>query len=47
MSQEGYADPITNDEPGFHSILSVSELTEHVAQARAIMASDKTQPLWL
>ena len=28
MSQEGYADPITNDGPGFHSIIPVSELTE-------------------
>ena len=30
MSQEGYADPITNDGPGFHSITPVSELTELV-----------------
>ena len=47
MSQEGYADPVTNDGPGFHSIIPVSELTEHVTQARAIGTSDKTQPLWL
>ena len=25
MSQEGYADPVTNDGPGFHSITPVSE----------------------
>ena len=28
MSQEGYADPVTNDGPGFHSIIPVSKLTE-------------------
>ena len=47
MSQEGYADPITNDGPGFHSITPVSKLTERVTRARAIGTSDKTQPLWL
>ena len=47
MSQEGYADPVTNDRPGFHSIIPVSELTERVTQARAIEASDKAQPLRL
>ena len=36
-----------NDGPGFHSIIPVSELTERVTQARAIEASDKTQPLRL
>ena len=45
MSQEGYADPVTNDGPGFHSIIPVSELTEHVTRAREIKASDKAQPL--
>ena len=38
MPHEGYADPITNDGPGFHSNVPVSELTERVA--RAIEASD-------
>ena len=47
MSQEGYADPITNDGPRFHSIIPVSELTERVTRARAIGTSNKTQPLWL
>ena len=47
MSQEGHADPVMNDGPRFHSIIPVSELTERVTQARAIEASDKTQPLWL
>ena len=47
MSQEGYADPITNDGLGFHLIMPVSELTERVTQAQAIEASDKTQPLRL
>ena len=47
MSQEGYADTVTNDGPGFHSIIPISELTERVTQARAIEASDKVQPLRL
>ena len=38
MPHEGYAYPIMNDEPGFHSDVSISELTERVAQA--IEASD-------
>ena len=38
MPQEGYADPVTNDGPGFHSNMPVSELTERVT--RAIEASD-------
>ena len=38
MPHEGYADPITNDGPGFHLNVPVSELTEHVT--RAIEASD-------
>ena len=40
MSHEGYADPVTNDGPRFHSIISVSELTERITRARAIEASD-------
>ena len=47
MSQEGYADLIMNDGPGFHSIIPVSELIECVTRARAIEKSDKTQLLWL
>ena len=46
MSQEGYVDPITIDGPRFHSIIPVSELTEHVTRAGAIRTRDKTQPLW-
>ena len=38
MPHEGYVNPITNDGPGFHSDMPVSELTEHVT--RAIEASD-------
>ena len=30
MSQEGYADPVTNDGPRFRSITPISELTELV-----------------
>ena len=37
MPHEGYADPITNDGPRFHSDMPVSELTEH--DIRAIEAS--------
>ena len=38
MPHEGYADPVTNDEPGFRSNMPISELTERVT--RAIEASD-------
>ena len=38
MSQEGYADPVMNDGPRFHSDMPISELTEH--DSRAIEASD-------
>ena len=38
MPHEGYADPIMNDGPRFHSNAPVSELTERVT--RAIKASD-------
>ena len=37
MPHEGYADPITNDGPRFHSNVPVIKLTEHVT--RAIEAS--------
>ena len=47
MSQEGYADLVANDGPRLHSIIPVSELTEHVTRARTIEASDKAQPLRL
>ena len=33
MSYEGYADPVTNDGPRFHSNMPVSELTERVTRA--------------
>ena len=38
MPHEGYVNPIMNDGPGFHSNVSVSELTERVT--RAIEAND-------
>ena len=50
MSQEGYADPITHDAPGFHSITPVSELTELVfeperpGQATKLSPSDCEEP---
>ena len=37
MPYEGYANPITNDGPGFHSDMPISELTE--CDTRAIEAS--------
>ena len=38
MPHESYADPVTNDGPGVHSDMPVSELTER--DTRAIEASD-------
>ena len=43
MSQVGYADPVMNDGPRFHSKMPDSELTEHVN--RAIEASDISSTL--
>ena len=37
MSHESYADPVTNDGPGFHSDMPFSELTE--PDTRAFEAS--------
>ena len=37
MPHEGYADPVTSDEPGFHSDMPIRELTER--DTRAIKAS--------
>ena len=33
MPHQGYANPVMNDGPGFHSNMPVSELTERVASA--------------
>ena len=33
MPNEGYANPIMNDRPRFHSNVPISELTERVARA--------------
>ena len=38
MPHEGYADPIMNDGPKFHSDMPISKLTERIT--RAIEASD-------
>ena len=43
MPHEGYAHPITNDRPRFHSNMPVSELTEHIT--RAIEASNVSSTL--
>ena len=37
MPHEGYANPVTNDRPGFHSNMPISELAER--DTRAIEAS--------
>ena len=37
MPHEGYADPVTNDGPGFHLDIPISELTK--SDTRAIEAS--------
>ena len=44
MSQDGYADPITNDGPGFHSIIPVSELTELVFEPERSRQAIKLSP---
>ena len=38
MPHEGYADPVMNDRPRFHSNMPIRKLTERVT--RAIEASD-------
>ena len=44
MSQEGYANPVTNDGPGFHSITPVSELTELVFEPERSGQATKLSP---
>ena len=44
MPHEGYADPVTNDGPGFHSDIPVSELTEHVTRATEASDVSSTPP---
>ena len=50
MPQEGYANPVTNDGPRFHSITPVSKLTELVfepersGQATKLSPSDCEEP---
>ena len=43
MPHKGYADPVTNNGPGFRSNVPVSKLTERVT--RAIEASDVSSAL--
>ena len=45
MPHEGYADPIMNDGPGFHSDMPISELTER--DTRAMGQVTLAQPLRL
>ena len=44
MQQEGYANPITNDGPGFRSITPVSELTELVLEPERSEQAMKLSP---
>ena len=44
MPQEGYADPVMNDGPGFHSITPVSELTELVFEPERSGQATKLSP---
>ena len=44
MPQEGYADPVTNDGPKFHSITPVSELTELVFEPERLGQAMKLSP---
>ena len=44
MPQEGYADPVTNDGLGFHSITPVSELTELVFEPERSGQATKLRP---
>ena len=44
MPQEGYADPIMNDGPGFRSITHVSELTELVFEPERLGQATKLSP---
>ena len=44
MPQDGYADPITNDGPGFHLITPVSELTELVFEPERSGQATKLSP---
>ena len=45
MPHEGYVDPITNDGPGFHSNMPISELTEHDTQAIEASVVSSTPPV--
>ena len=44
MSQEGYADLVTNDGPRFHLITPVSELTELVFEPERSGQATKLSP---
>ena len=45
MSQEDYADPVTNNGPGLHSITPVSELAELVFEPERSGQATKLSPL--
>ena len=46
MPHEGYANPIMNDGPRFHSDMPVSELTERVTRATEASDVSSTPRLW-
>ena len=45
MPHEGYADPVTNDGPEFHSDMPVNELTEHVTQTMEASDVSSSPPI--
>jgi len=44
MPQEGYADPVMNDGPRFHSITPISELIELVFEPERLEQATKLSP---
>ena len=45
MPHEGYADPVTNDGPGLHLDIPVSELTERDTRAIEASVVSSTPPI--
>ena len=45
LPHEGYVDPVTNDGPGFHSDMPISELTEHITRAIEVSDVSSTPPV--
>ena len=45
MPHEGYANPVTNDGPRFHSDMPISELIEHDTRAIEASVVSSTPPI--